>query len=59
MLGVACPVTKCLYLFSDDEDTQQDMFNSDDEKDDAEEEADLKWRMERYEREKFISEQQV
>ena len=46
-------------LFSDDEDTQQDMFNSDDEKDDAEEEADLKWRMERYEREKFISEQQV
>ena len=35
------------------------MFNSDDEKDDGEDEADLKWRMERYEREKFISEQQV
>ena len=54
-----CVVITCLCLFSDDEDTQQDMFNSDDEKDDAEEEADLKWRMERYEREKFISEQQV
>ena len=49
-----------MYSYSDDDDdTQQDMFNSDDEKEDGEEEADIKWRMERYEREKFIKEQEV
>ena len=35
------------------------MFNSDDEKDDAQEEEGEKWRMERFEREKFLSEQKV
>ncbi len=47
-------------LFSDDDDdSQQDMFRNSDDENEEEDEADLKWRMERYEREKFINEQRV
>ena len=41
----------------DDDDTQQDMFNASDEEH-AEDNLEVeKWRLERHEREKFISEQ--
>ena len=46
-------------VFTDD-DTQQDMFNLDsDEEDDAEEDYDAKWRQQRFEREKFLQEQEA
>ena len=48
-----------LHIYSDD-DTQQDIFDdkSDDEKEEEEGEE-AKWRKDRYEREKWLQEQQV
>ncbi len=42
---------------TDDDDAQPAHLESDGEADDAEEEADHQWRMQRFEREKFLSEQ--
>ena len=49
-----------VFVSYTDDDTQQDMFNnSDEEKEEEENETDSQWRKERYEREKWLTEQQV
>ena len=49
------------YVCFSDDASQQDMFheNSDDEKQEEEIDNETKWRMERYEREKWLQEQKV
>lgn len=48
------------WLYSEDDSTQQDMFNNDsDEGEIIEEDHEAKWRQERFEREKFLQEQEA
>ena len=66
--GLTSPIVHYPYLihnhsrsYLDDEDTQQDMFRNSDEEAENEDqenvEQETKWRMERFEREKFLAEQ--
>ena len=51
----------CAFVYAGDEGSLQDMFadGSDDEKEGGEDPDEKQWRMERYEREKFLQSQQV
>ena len=48
-----------LWISTDDDDTQHDLFKSDDEAEPEEGLDEQQWRVKRYEREKFIQEQKV